>query len=899
MGVKLDPTRTRAWGAGALGALLVAGVLVAGLGRTEPANRVALHSGAAWLPSSVGQVALLSGASARPMAALAVANRGDALDVVQSGSDGYVVDRSTGTVSRVDGGTFAQSTPYRFAADDPAKLSVLLGGGRVYVLDGAKGLLYQTDPKTLAVRGTPQVLDATVTPDSATVDGTGRLWVIDDRNGALKWFGSETADGAGSGTGSRDGAAPSGSRLVLAGSSAVLVAATGADWLGTDGTAVAHADFGLHPDEAAVVSGTPDGRLAVVIAGRGVVELCTRTGCGTSAFPIDKAGARLGQAVLQSGLLFVPDLSHGTVHVLSTSAGRELAAPEILTPTADFDLIPRDGQLFYNDPGSDRAGVLHLDGTFTATQKYEPANPGRDVDLAAASRTAAPLVLTPTSTPLVPPRTTPPVVPRTTPPPAPARTTPPAPTSSPPAPVTTSNPPESTDTTTTAPFTPVLESTSSTSLIPVPIMTSSTSSPSATTGSTSSTTSTLTRSTTSTVTTSTTSTSSTTSSTSTSAALQAPTVGAIEVSGGSGGVNGFKDGDHLHFSVPTGGGAIASWAWKAEYATDSGVPQQVKATGSSTDFDATVDSGGSSGQEWWVEVTVDNAAGRASTHTTFLVADQEPATTVSDVVVQPSSVAPGAAVNLTATISGRSTGCTWLIDGGTAGPCSGSRPAPSTPGSYPVTVQVTTPGGSTVTGETTLTVGAPPTVSKPDCPFGPNVYEAATCTATATGTNLAWSWSATGGDRGSDPGAFTFTPNEMGDHYATITVTNAFGSDTATSDVIDVRDGTPPTHAFSTQGGQFILTVTDQDSGISGGDMTVVFHSECNGKEISVFPPESATIPTGDPTSTGAVDYPFAGGSCVEGTGKFRKTYPVWVAPKSITASAYDGEGLTWNYSGP
>ena len=728
LGVKLREAGTRAWGAGAMGALLVAGVLVAGLGRSEPADRVALLSGAAWLPSSVGQVALLSGASARPMATLQVAHRGDDLDVVQSGSDGYVVDRSAGTVSRIDGGTFAQSTPYRFAADDPAKLSVLLGGGRVFVLDGAKGLLYRTDPKTLAVRGTPQVLDATVTPDSATVDGAGRLWVIDDRTGALKWFGGDPAGPAGTGTGSRSGAAPSGSRLVLAGSAAVLVGATGADWLDSDGSAAAHVDFGLHPDEAAVVSGTSDGRLAVVIAGRGVVELCTRTRCGTSAFPIDGAGARLGQAVLQSGLLFVPDLSHGTVHVLSTSAGRQLADPEILTPTADFALIPQDGQLFYNDPGSDRAGVLHLDGTFTATQKYEPGDPGKNIDTPAGSRSPLPSTPLPGSDRLSPTSASPaittpriPVIIRTSAVPtrlssvattvpegtnqttsADAITPPPLPTTgvAPTAPVGATSPELPTPVTTppdpapSSPFGPTSHQQRST--LPPPTTTPPTTTPPTTTPPTTTPPTTTPPTTTPPTTTPPTTTPPTTT------PPTKPVVDAIDM------ITTYPtdivSGDAIEFQARVSGGQPSGWSWSAG---PDGQPGKL-ITGSSQSLAITADTGGAQEQAWTATVVVTNAAGPSAAKTLNFVVRLDDPTAVTDYQVNPSTVAPGAPVTVAPIISGTPTACTWAIGSGAAQDCSAPIAAPSTSGTYAVVVTVTNPRNqSKSAGNKTVTVVAP------------------------------------------------------------------------------------------------------------------------------------------------------------------------------------------------
>src|SRR5262245_22058479 len=95
----------------ALGAVAGA-LLIAGPHSGYSAERNRLMSGSAWLPSSqVGQLTLLDGASAEVAAQVQVAAAGDHLDAVQQGSNAYAVNRSTGSVRRVDGATFEVSPP--------------------------------------------------------------------------------------------------------------------------------------------------------------------------------------------------------------------------------------------------------------------------------------------------------------------------------------------------------------------------------------------------------------------------------------------------------------------------------------------------------------------------------------------------------------------------------------------------------------------------------------------------------------------------------------------------------------------------------------------------------------------------------------------------------------------
>jgi len=377
----------RAWLSG-LSAAVAAGSLIAGLGAASTKDHVDLLSGAAWLPSRIGQVALLSGTSGRLMAQVPVAAGGDYdLEVVQAGSDAYTVNHTAGTVVRVDGATFATSPGFQFAPSGGDQLSVFSGGAAVFVLDGAKGLLYRVDPKSLVTQGSPRVLDANVTDGGAVVDGSGRLWVVDRAAGALKWF-----DAAGSAD-SRSGVDATATLLLVAGAP-VLVAATGADWLGSDGDSDIHVDFGLRAGEVPVVSGSDDGRLLVVVPGRNIVEICDRNGCDAQAFPLTGAGKRLGAAILDNGVLVVPDLDTGRVHLVDTATAQEIAAPQVLPGAKNFELFEHDTVLFYNDPATDQAGILRLDGTFTTAAKYQPDNPNKGIDAPSSSR-AAPAVVPP------------------------------------------------------------------------------------------------------------------------------------------------------------------------------------------------------------------------------------------------------------------------------------------------------------------------------------------------------------------------------------------------------------------------------------------------------------------------------------------------------------------------
>ena len=357
-------------------ALVLLALISGGLGGAVSARSVRMLEGAAWLPSRIGQVTLISGSSARAMATVGVASGDHDLSVIQTGSDAYGIDRTAGTVQRVAGSTFSLSSAVSFGRSPDPDLQVLVGGHHVFVLDGLRGLVYDVDPETLTDLASPRPLDTQVGVRSAVVDTNGRLWVVDSSNGDLKWF--DRAQGV------RRAAAPGGT-LLLAGGDPVLVAGGGASWLAADGAAAAHVSFDLD-GAPSQVSGTPDGHLLVVVPSRGIVEACDRTGCDDAAYPLTSPGPRLGPAILDQGIIVVPDWSTGAAHVISTTSKREVATPQLLPAGAEFDIIPTDTVLFYNDRNSEHAGVLRPDGTFSPTEKYPPGNPNAALDQPAQSR---------------------------------------------------------------------------------------------------------------------------------------------------------------------------------------------------------------------------------------------------------------------------------------------------------------------------------------------------------------------------------------------------------------------------------------------------------------------------------------------------------------------------------
>ncbi len=124
-------------------------------------------------------------------------------------------------------------------------------------------------------------------------------------------------------------------------------------------------------------SGASD-RLYVVSGDQGTLRVSDlRTGeCAEVVVGLTEPGADLGIPREAQGRVFVPDYSTGTVVVVDLEARRAAHTTPLMTPGVEFELIDHDGIVFYNDPGSERAGVVRIDASFSVVAKYDPDDPG-------------------------------------------------------------------------------------------------------------------------------------------------------------------------------------------------------------------------------------------------------------------------------------------------------------------------------------------------------------------------------------------------------------------------------------------------------------------------------------------------------------------------------------------
>jgi hypothetical protein len=333
-------------------AAVVAVLAVGGYRRSE----VLLSSGTAWLPSPQGLVTLVDGPSDQVVGNVqAASGAGQAPAVVQLGTSALVVDQQAGTIARVDGATYAVTGPKSFGGGGP--LQVLPGGkSDAFVVDGTHQQALLVDTATLATRRTLR-LGVAPGPDQAVVDGSGTLWALDAGSGGLV-----RADASGTVSDSRkvgDGS----SLLAASGGRPVLVDASGGRIGVIDGSgsvptwACTGLKLGDHPR---LLSADDAGLVYLALEQRGELLAADLAGRRCSTVPLAPAGTAFGRPVEDDGFVLVPDEALGQAIVVD--AGRVVSREQVVPAGTTFELVAKDGLVFYNDLAGPLAGVVHLQG---------------------------------------------------------------------------------------------------------------------------------------------------------------------------------------------------------------------------------------------------------------------------------------------------------------------------------------------------------------------------------------------------------------------------------------------------------------------------------------------------------------------------------------------------------
>jgi hypothetical protein len=372
-------------------AVLLAGVgtTVALAGRTLATSdhRVGLSDAAAWLVSTgTGQATLVDGSTAQDITRITI-GAGTGVGV-QSGEDAFVTT-DAGAVRRIDGATYAVSPPAPFGTKGQP-LSVYPAGATLFVVNRATGSVTLADVTTLAQRRTFS-LSARVPAGGAVAESASRLWVVDADTGDLI-----RVDAGGTKITSRR-VDPARTTLLTIDNRpyAVDLAARRVWPIGTDGLTGSGACVDSPASDTTVqLAGANLAPQLYVTSGQRGLLLITdlATGHCDGEVNLNVPGDTLGQPVEAAGRVFVPDFTTGKVIIADPVTHSVVAQAQVLPANANrpFELRTEGSVVFYNDPASNVAGIIHLDGTTAAVDKYNPgAGPGAPTPTASSTPTSS------------------------------------------------------------------------------------------------------------------------------------------------------------------------------------------------------------------------------------------------------------------------------------------------------------------------------------------------------------------------------------------------------------------------------------------------------------------------------------------------------------------------------
>jgi PKD repeat protein len=363
-----------------LGAGLVVCSVLGGLvarGDASPPAELDLRGGGAWVASStVGQLTLIDGGTAEVAARVQVAEGTTDLGAVQDGNVGYALDLGQGTVRRVDPATFVAAPPVEVIEGARHDLTLHPSGDLMYVVDHERGKVAVTDSRSLSgLKGDVESLAEPVS--SSVVDGSGRLWTLGQGTGDLVWF-----DGTDRHVRRAVADDPGDTQLVVIDGQPALVdrATRVVRTVGDDGGFRARSCLDIDPADRSVrVAGSDVSRRLLVVSGDDGVLRVSDLGsgeCGEVVIDVADPDSDLGAPQESQGKVFIPNFTTGKVVIVDLETRERTDTGELVVPGTEFELFERDGIVFYNDPGSERAGVVRVDGTFSDVDKYDPDRPG-------------------------------------------------------------------------------------------------------------------------------------------------------------------------------------------------------------------------------------------------------------------------------------------------------------------------------------------------------------------------------------------------------------------------------------------------------------------------------------------------------------------------------------------
>ncbi len=352
---------TTAFGAVALAFVMVASYLVV---RTEARSEfdLQLSDGAVWLSSTeLGGVSLLDGGSGTIVASLGVANPGDDFSVEQWGSDAIIVNRTDGTVSRLDGAVWNIATGRVQFGDAGQPLDVVTGDEDGWVMTAGQATPLGFDEMTAR----PAIPVAAPFADGVINENGDLLYAsTDPTRPVLRFLASGGAPEPIPGVDGPTALADLGRDIAGVDLDDRVV------WVEGQGITCEALEF---PADTAVNAGGADGRMIAVSDQGGAFVWDPTTGCPGSEDFISLGSGTYGPPMLTDGWAVVPETSQGEVVVLDLEERSIISrqALEGVEPGTPIDLIGEGSSIWYNDPSSASAGLIQPDGTVIAVAKYE------------------------------------------------------------------------------------------------------------------------------------------------------------------------------------------------------------------------------------------------------------------------------------------------------------------------------------------------------------------------------------------------------------------------------------------------------------------------------------------------------------------------------------------------
>ena len=359
-----------------------------------------IRTRAVWLPAvtllattvvtgaalSLGDNARATIKTARPGAWMASEQAGSVSHLGPDGVDATVeLPASTGNlrVVQIDGAAYVTDAAGHLSRIDPAQLDVaqeaqlpssgstlVAGGGKLFAVDAATGVVRQLDPVQLVAIGQPVKVGDKL--GSAVVDPSGVLWVTDLGTGKVVSIDGQKV------TPSPKVAEPGVDvRLSVVGADVVAVnPATATATVVSDPSAPAPqtvpAETGAPFDVPEAVDG---GSVLPIVTGSHTLTLLHVRKGERRTVELPVSGHKLGTPRVSGQRVYLPDYTDGSVIVIDIERAAVVKTVTVTGRPGPFEVLVDGSTVYVNDPRSEHAWTIAADGTAVPADKYDPDSP--------------------------------------------------------------------------------------------------------------------------------------------------------------------------------------------------------------------------------------------------------------------------------------------------------------------------------------------------------------------------------------------------------------------------------------------------------------------------------------------------------------------------------------------